>query len=154
VTSIESAADARSFFREQGYSPYYFTQLGDAYIGDSKELLAALPSSSVSLVITSPPFALRRKKNYGNVDAEDYVDWFRPFAREVLRVLKEDGSFVVEIGGAWMPGHPTRSIYHYELLIDLVRNVEFHLILTQRVLAIRLIVIMGYKFLLEKVRSV
>lgn len=117
----------RSFFEARSFTPYYNTDFGDAYLGDSKELLSVIPDTSVSLVLTSPPFALRRKKNYGNVEAEEYVDWFREFANQVLRVLKEDGSFVVEIGGAWMPGHPTRSIYHYELLIDLVRNVGFHL---------------------------
>lgn len=107
--------------------PYYETKLGRAYLGDSINLLKQLPENSVSLVVTSPPFALRRKKNYGNPDAEKYVEWFQPFAREVHRVLKDDGSFVIEIGGAWDPKHPTRSIYHYELLIDLVKNVNFHL---------------------------
>jgi DNA modification methylase len=117
----------RPFFAKSGFSPHYSTSWGDAYVGDSRELLAALPDESVALVLTSPPFALRRKKKYGNVDAEKYVEWFRPFAEQVLRVLKDDGSFVIEIGGAWMPAHPTRSVYHYELLIDLVRNVGFHL---------------------------
>jgi DNA modification methylase len=107
--------------------PYYHTKLGSAFLGDSRELLGLIPNNSISLVLTSPPFALRKKKNYGNPDAEEYIAWFRPFAERVKQILKEDGSFVVEIGGAWMPKNPTRSIYHYELLIDLVRNVGFHL---------------------------
>jgi len=107
--------------------PYYETKLGRAYLGDSINLLKQLPEKSVSLVLTSPPFALRRKKSYGNPDAEKYVEWFQPFAKEVQRILKDDGSFIIEIGGAWNPKHPTRSIYHYELLIDLVKNVKFHL---------------------------
>jgi DNA modification methylase len=117
----------KSVLLERGEAPYYNTALGSAYLGDSLSLLSILPERSVSLVITSPPFALRRKKNYGNVDADKYVDWFIPFAQEVMRVLKDDGSFVIEIGGAWMPGHPTRSVYHYELLIELVRNQKYHL---------------------------
>src|SRR5687768_4680416 len=88
---------------EQGQVAYYSTDFGDAFLGDSRELLRLVPSNSVSLVVTSPPFALRRKKNYGNEDAENYVNWFRPFAEQVKRILKPDGSFVVEIGGAWMP---------------------------------------------------
>lgn len=107
--------------------PLYSTEYGHAYVGDSHQIMQSIPDASISLVITSPPFALRRKKNYGNPDADTYVDWFRPFAQDVLRILKPDGSFVIEIGGAWMPGSPTRSIYHYELLIDLVNNVNFHL---------------------------
>lgn len=121
------AASLRPLFEKEGFAPYYSTRLGDAYLGDAGQLLKAMPANSASLVITSPPFALRAKKNYGNVDAEDYVCWFRPFAEQVLRVLKGDGSFVVEVGGAWMPGSPTRSVYQYELLIDLVKNVGFHL---------------------------
>lgn len=117
----------KSRFAKRGYSPYYSTEFGDAYLGDSRDLLMALPENSVSLVLTSPPFALRRKKNYGNPDAEEYIEWFRPFAERILKILKDDGSFVLEIGGAWMPGSPTRSIYHYELLIDLVKTVGFHL---------------------------
>ena len=113
--------------KEKGFSSYYATELGYAYLGDSIDLLSGMPNNSVSLVITSPPFALRKKKNYGNPDAEHYIEWFRPFASEVKRILKDDGSFVIEIGGAWMPNHPTRSIYHYELLIDLVQNEKFHL---------------------------
>lgn len=121
-----------NMMEQRGFAPYYSTALGAAYLGDSRDLLAALPDASISAVITSPPYALRKKKSYGNEDAEQYVEWFKPFAREVLRVLKEDGSFVVEIGGAWMPGRPTRSIYHYELLIALIKEVHqwgynFHL---------------------------
>lgn len=120
-------AKIRALLAKKGSLPYYNTEFGSAYLGDSRELLTALSDKSVSLVLTSPPFALRKKKKYGNVDAEKYVEWYRPFAEQVLRVLKDDGSFVIEIGGAWMSGHPTRSVYHYELLIDLVRNVKFHL---------------------------
>lgn len=127
MSTVQRVGQLRPLFAEKGFDPYYSTRLGDAYLGDSRELLSVLPDNAVSLVLTSPPFALRRKKTYGNVDAERYVEWFRPFAEQILRVLCDDGSFVIEIGGAWMPGHPTRSIYHYELLIDLVRNVGFHL---------------------------
>lgn len=114
-------------FAAHELAPYYRTQLGRAYLGDAHDLLGVLPERSISLVITSPPFALRKKKNYGNVSAEDYIEWFQPFAREVMRVLKDDGSFVIEIGGTWMPKSPTRSLYHYELLLDLTKSVGFNL---------------------------
>jgi site-specific DNA-methyltransferase (cytosine-N4-specific) len=78
-----------------------------------------IPSNTVTLVITSPPFALRRKKSYGNVSADKYIDWFLPFAQEIYRVLKPDGSFVLDIGGSWNKGEPTRSTYHFELLLRL-----------------------------------
>lgn len=102
----------------------YQTDLGKAYVGDSLDYLGRLPDESVNLVLTSPPFALRRKKSYGNRSAEEYVDWFVPFAREVGRVLKEDGSFVFDIGGAWNKGVPTRNLYHFKLPVRLCEEEE------------------------------
>src|SRR5438309_458935 len=94
--------------------PAYKTQLGAAYVGDSQRLLRLLPSCSVDAIITSPPYALHFKKAYGNPNQDAYVDWFAGFASEFRRVLKPKGSLVIEIGGAWIPGRPTRSIYHFE----------------------------------------
>src|SRR5690242_17236600 len=82
------------------FKPYYFTEYGAAYLGDSLEVLRALPSNSVNTVITSPPYALHFQKEYGNVTKNDYVKWFIPFATEVLRVLVSDGSFILNIGGS------------------------------------------------------
>lgn len=82
---------------------------------------------SVNLVMTSPPFGLVRKKDYGNVDAGEYVEWFRPFGEAVKRVLADNGSFVIDIGGAWNKGQPTRSLYHFKLLIMLCEELGFHL---------------------------
>jgi len=108
-----------SFERNIPYSPYYCTSIGNAYCADSSAFLAHIPSESVSLVITSPPFALRRKKSYGNVSADKYCEWFLPYAEEIARILKPRGSFVLDIGGSWNKGEPTRSLYHFELLLRL-----------------------------------
>ena len=105
----------------------YATKLGAAYVGDSRALMRELPSESVNLVVTSPPFALHFKKEYGNKDQPEYIPWFLEFAREVKRVLAEDGSFVVDLGGAYEPGRPTRSLYHFKLLISLVEDLKFYL---------------------------
>lgn len=108
-------------------APLYSTDLGAAYAGDSLALMAGLPDSSVKLVVTSPPYALHFKKEYGNVDKADYVDWFLAFAREIRRILVDDGSFVLNIGGSYNPGEPTRSLYHFKLLIRLCDELGFHL---------------------------
>lgn len=115
----ESYNQGAAFTKKMPYQPYYCTRRGKAYCADSLEFLAEVPTSSVNLVITSPPFALRRKKSYGNVSAAKYVDWFWPFAKEIQRILKPDGSFVLDIGGSWNKGEPTRSLYHFELLLRL-----------------------------------
>lgn len=108
-------------------TPLYQTGLGAAYCADSRQLLAQLPDSSVNLVFTSPPYALHFKKEYGNVHKDDYVEWFLTFAREIRRVLTDDGSFVLNIGGSYNKGIPTRSVYHYKLLIALVEELGLHL---------------------------
>jgi DNA modification methylase len=107
--------------------PAYNTQFGESYIGNSLELLEALEDESVNLVMTSPPFALQRKKAYGNEDQAEYVDWFTQFAILVKKKLKPDGSFVVDFGGAYMKGVPVRSLYNFRVLIKLVDEVGFHL---------------------------
>jgi site-specific DNA-methyltransferase (cytosine-N4-specific) len=101
--------------------PYYRTEYGAAYLGDALELIRHVPDSRINLIMTSPPFALTKKKPYGNTKATQYVDWFKPFAREFWRVLTDDGSLVIHIGGSWDKGQPTRSLYHFELLFELCR---------------------------------
>ncbi|HZW85285.1 MAG TPA: site-specific DNA-methyltransferase [Nitrososphaerales archaeon] len=107
-------------------SPYYRTGWGAAYLGDAKELLAKIPTGKVDLIVTSPPFALIRKKDYGNVDAEHYVSWFvDSFAEQLKRVLAPHGSFVIEIGGSWLEGSPRKSLYNFELLLALSKKFQF-----------------------------
>jgi DNA modification methylase len=86
-----------------------------------------LVPGSINAVITSPPYALHFKKEYGNVDKTVYVEWFRPFARGIHRALAEDGSFVLNIGGSYNAGTPTRSLYHFRLLLMLCDEIGFHL---------------------------
>jgi DNA modification methylase len=107
--------------------PLYVTALGAAYNGNALDLVKLLPTQSVNAIVTSPPYALHFKKAYGNPSPKEYVDWFMPFAKEFRRVLRPDGSLVIEIGGAWNRGEPTRSIYHFELLVRLVNEGGFHL---------------------------
>ncbi len=106
--------------------PAYATDLGSCHVGDALDLLRQVPDDSVGLVMTSPPFALRRKKEYGNVAETEYVEWFWPFAVEVHRVLAPDGSFVIDLGPAWNRGTGTRSLYQYQLILKLCER--FHLV--------------------------
>ena len=103
--------------------PAYSTQAGAMFQIDAIELLHKLPSNSVDLVMTSPPFALTRQKEYGNEPFDKYLEWFMPFCMEIKRVLKQTGSFVLDIGGAWLPGAPVRSVYHFELAVKLAKGI-------------------------------
>jgi DNA modification methylase len=107
---------------------FFHTNLGTIYHGDSLGLMHnTLERESVDLIMTSPPFGLVRKKSYGNERADDYLEWFEPFAEGFRKVLKPSGSLVIDIGGSWKPGTPTRSLYHFDLLIMLCREFGFHL---------------------------
>ncbi|MEW6574320.1 MAG: site-specific DNA-methyltransferase [Bacillota bacterium] len=105
--------------------PVYCTAYGEAYCGDSLSLMRNMAPDSVDLVITSPPYALHFKKEYGNADQASYINWFLPFAAEIKRILKPTGSFVLNIGGTWTPGNPTRSLYHFRLLLHLCDELGF-----------------------------
>jgi len=106
---------------------YHQTDLGRMYLGDSLKLLPQLPDGAVNLIVTSPPFALLVPKEYGNQDAGAYLEWFKPFGRECKRLLADNGSLVIDIAGVWNRGLPTRSLYHFELLLMLCRDLGFHL---------------------------
>lgn len=107
-----------------GVEPYYTTSHGAAFVGDSVELMKDLSDQSVDLICTSPPFPLLRQKQYGNVAANEYVKWFMPFAEQFKRILKDDGSLIIDLGGTWIKGIPYRSLYHYEFLLHLCRPEE------------------------------
>ncbi len=111
----------------QETAPVYETPLGAAFVGDALQLMRRIPAASTNAVVTSPPYALHFKKEYGNVEKDDYVEWFLPFAAEIRRILVPDGSFVLNIGGSYNPGRPTRSLYHFKLLVALCERLGFHL---------------------------
>src|SRR4030042_5247914 len=107
--------------------PFYKTSLGSAYQGDTFSLIKQVPDESIDLVLTSPPYALHFKKEYGNENQDEYVEWFISLGGDLKRVLKPTGSFVLNIGGSWEPGRPTRSLCHFEVLIKLVKDIGFYL---------------------------
>lgn len=109
------------------FSPAYSTDFGSSFIGDSKVLLSSMEDESINLIMTSPPFALQRQKEYGNLDQHSYIEWFLEFAEIAYKKLKPDGSFVIDLGGAYMKGVPVRSLYNFRLLIKLVDDLGFKL---------------------------
>lgn len=105
----------------------YSTELGVQLVGDSRDLLKQLPPESIDLIMTSPPFALLREKSYGNKDQTEYVQWMAGFGRATLPALKETGSLVMDLGGAYQRGRPCRSLYQFRLLLDYCDNLGYRL---------------------------
>jgi len=87
----------------------------ELYLGDCETVLQCIPDNSVDLIFTSPPYADQRKKTYGGINPDDYVDWFLPKTEHMLRVLKPTGTFVLNIKEKVVDGE--RSIYIMELIL-------------------------------------
>lgn len=85
--------------------------------GDCEEVLKDFPDDSIDLIITSPPYADQRKRTYGGIKPDEYVDWFLPKAAEFKRVLNPKGSFVLNIKERVVNGE--RHTYVLELIMKL-----------------------------------
>lgn len=93
------------------------------FAGDCLDALTNVPSDSVDLIVTSPPYADARKRTYGGIRPDDYVEWFIPRAREFYRVLAPTGSFVLNIKEKCVDGE--RHTYVLELIQALRSECEF-----------------------------
>lgn len=87
----------------------------NVYLGDCAKVLKKIPDNSVDLIITSPPYADQRKKTYGGIHPDQYVKWFLPISKELLRVLKPTGTFILNIKEKVVDGE--RSTYVMELIL-------------------------------------
>lgn len=89
-------------------------------LGDCLEVLRQMPSNTINLIVTSPPYADSRKKTYGGVHPDKYVEWFLPVAGELRRVLKDDGTFILNIKEKAVDGE--RHVYVLELILELKKR--------------------------------
>ena len=123
---FDSSAVSRSAVREA-----YKTRRGVMFCGTAETVL---PSNlirkyrgKVQLIFTSPPFPLNRKKKYGNRQGEAYIEWLTSFAPTFRKLLKPDGSIVIELGNAWEPGRPVMSTLALRALLAFLDNGNFQL---------------------------
>jgi len=89
----------------------------DIILGDCREILKSIGGSSIDLILTSPPYADRRKNTYGGIVPEKYVEWFLPISQQLLRVLKPTGTFILNIKEKADNGE--RNMYVLELILAL-----------------------------------
>jgi site-specific DNA-methyltransferase (adenine-specific) len=85
--------------------------------GDSKDQLKELPDNSIDLIVTSPPYADQRKSTYGGIHPDKYVEWFSPISKELLRVLKPTGTFILNIKEKVSEGE--RHTYVMEMILEM-----------------------------------
>lgn len=89
-------------------------------LGDCREILKEIPDNSVDLIFTSPPYADQRQNTYGGIKPDEYVKWFSPASSELYRVLKESGTFVLNIKEKVVAGE--RSTYVMELILEMKKQ--------------------------------
>lgn len=103
----------------------YKTRRGVVYAGFAEDTLNAPLTKKyrgrVQLILTSPPFPLNRKKKYGNLQGDEYVEWFSAFAPQFKKFLTPTGSIVIEMGNAWVEGEPAMSTLALEALLKFVK---------------------------------
>jgi DNA modification methylase len=85
-------------------------------LSDTKKI----PDKSIDLIMTSPPYADKRTKSYGGIPADNYRDWFLPISAQLMRVLKDDGSFILNIKEH--PENGERQTYVIELILALKKQ--------------------------------
>ena len=109
----------------------YRTRRGAMYVTTVEGLLASESGrrlrGKVQLIFTSPPFPLNRKKRYGNLVGEEYLEWLRGLAPSLVELLKPDGSIVLELGNAWEPGRPVMSTLATRALLEFLDAGELQL---------------------------
>lgn len=95
-------------------------ELDKIYLGDCAEILRTIPSGTINLIVTSPPYADNRKSTYGGVPIKKYVDWFLPISLELKRVLHPRGSFILNIKERAVNGE--RQTYVIELILGMKKQ--------------------------------
>ena len=92
-------------------------ELNKIICGDCLSVMQTLPDNCIDLVVTSPPYADNRKKTYGGIAHDKYVEWFLPISDEILRILKPSGTFILNIKEKVVDGE--RSTYVLELILEM-----------------------------------
>lgn len=111
-----------------GYVVVVFeTARGVALWAECETAAGLFADSSVSLIVTSPPYPLERSKAYGNRTGRDYLDWLTDIASTWRDKLTPDGSLFLNLGNTWNRGEPTMSVYQERLLLRLIDDVGYHL---------------------------
>jgi site-specific DNA-methyltransferase (cytosine-N4-specific) len=109
----------------------YKTRVGTCFRGHAEDVLNSRLSHSfhgkVDLIFTSPPFPLNRKKKYGNLQGTAYTHWLKTFAPIFKKILKPEGSIVIEVGNSWEPGKPVMSTLALESLLAFLKEGKFNL---------------------------
>ena len=109
----------------------YRTEYGAYYHGKIEDALESSVFSNlkgrVNLILTSPPFPLNRKIKYGNLEGEEYLNWFSSLANKFKNLIADDGSIIIELGNSWNKGEPAMSILSLKALMQFLEGGNYKL---------------------------
>lgn len=97
--------------------PGFTLELDRIIHGDCLNVIETFPDECVDLIITSPPYADNRKKSYEGIPISSYVERFLPITSELKRILKPQGSFVLNIKERAV--NSERQTYVLELVLEM-----------------------------------
>lgn len=110
----------------------YETDYGRYILGKCEDVLNNTNLyGKIQLILTSPPYPLNKKKKYGNMVGEEYLDWLYSLAPLFSKLLTPDGSIVIEMGNAWEKNRPVQSVLSIKALLKFLENPEANLRLCQ-----------------------
>lgn len=104
------------------------TDNGIALWANGEDAIGIIERESIDLIFTSPPYALTRSKNYGNLPPREWVDWMLRLCEGWRELLTPTGSMMINVGPVWNPGMPTQNTYIERLLIALEDSLGLHLL--------------------------
>jgi site-specific DNA-methyltransferase (cytosine-N4-specific) len=105
----------------------FTTEHGVALYGHAEDAVGHIDDDSVQLILTSPPYPLLREKEYGNLQADEYIEWLLGIAKDWPRKLTSSGSIVLNLADVWERGRPSISLYQERLLLRLVDDLGLRL---------------------------
>jgi DNA modification methylase len=98
-------------------TPFWQDNRSAIYLGDARDILAAMPAGSADCIVTSPPYWAKRDYGvagqYGREPSPAaYVETLRAMFGEARRVLAEDGTCWLNLGDSYTEGSATLSGLH------------------------------------------
>ncbi|AXK44060.1 site-specific DNA-methyltransferase [Erythrobacter aureus] len=105
----------------------FFTPNGCALWGMAEDAASVIDPGTVRLLLTSPPYPLKTKKEYGNKVGQEYIDWLCSIIERLMPVMESNGSLVLNLGDTWLKNSPTVSMYQERTIIALQDRLGLHL---------------------------
>jgi len=93
-------------------------RLNKVYNENALKTMSNMSDKSINLIMTSPPYANARKSVYGGISSNEYCKWFTPFAVQFRKILKSDGSIIINVGATSKDGEMDTWVFQLPLLME------------------------------------